>query len=77
MKVRYIAERYLDNRFTVGKVYDVVKYYKSNGNRNDRVILIDDIGNEVISYMTEIFGRKIFLDVTLEYRNDVIDLILE
>lgn len=69
-KVRYL--RGISYGLTTNKVYDVIKYDKSD----DVVVVIDDFGKSQVWYM--VYDNTVyFIDVTSEYRNSVIDGIIE
>lgn len=61
---------------TVDKVYDVIEYIKRDTYSDLIVISNDkgDVGKYIINSMN---GRKIFEEVTAEYRCEIIDGILE
>lgn len=69
-KVRYL--RGISYGLTTNKVYDVIKYDKSD----DVVVVIDDFGKSQVWYM--VYDNTVyFIDVTSEYRNSLINEILE
>lgn len=72
-KVRNIAN---DGELTKGKIYDVIK---TKINNHFLVILVlNDLGEEKW-YITKgpLSGKPYFIDVTSEYRDEVIDGILK
>ena len=77
-KVRYIGESNLRLELTNGKVYDVVSYYKSEkGIFWDDITLINDSGIAYIYDVCDFYEMPLFIDATEEYRNDIINEILE
>lgn len=77
-KVRYNKELIMGYGLTDGKVYDVIEYIKSkNGLFWDRLTIINDYGfvatHDVCDYYK---NRRVFIDVTAEFRDNVIDGIL-
>lgn len=79
-KVRYKAqEGSIKPGLTDGEIYDVVKYTQGDyGNFWDELILINDYGMDQLYDMCEYTNSILFFDdVTTEFRNEVIDGILE
>lgn len=77
-KVRYIGDDYYPD-LTNGKVYDVLnilttKYPNSN---LERVCIINDYNIKGIFFLVGFDNTPFFVDVTKEYRNKIIDGILE
>lgn len=59
-------------------IYDVVEYYISDKHSSlDTVTIINDRGIKQICYMKGWNGEELFKDYTIEYRNDIINTILE
>lgn len=56
---------------TGGKVYDAIEYDENSNS----VSIIDDLG-EIAVYYIIVLGRIWFVDVTCEYRSNVINEIL-
>ena len=75
-KVRYIGYGY--SGLTKGRVYDVIYYYSSKaGNFWDDVTVINDYGQENVYNIYDHKRNLLFKDGTQEYRNDIINEILE
>ena len=75
-KVKYIKG--LLNNLTPGNVYDVLDISEVNTVYNipvEAITIINDIG-EIIMTHTSLLGQIYFIDITAEYRNDIIDGIL-
>ncbi len=71
-KVKYVGR--LRAYLTNGKIYDVMEYSRYNYT----YIKICNDNGEVYDYpMSYEAGRTDFIDVTAEYRNDIISSILE
>ena len=67
-KVRYIGPS--KNNLTYGKVYDLMEYIKYTNSDSDLINILNDHDDSSVYY------SKYFIDVTAEYRNNVIDEIL-
>ena len=77
----YLNNYYLDRSsfagLTNGKIYDVIKVYKSkSGSFWDTITVINDDGNNVEYDLYDHKVEPYFIDVTSGYRNEVIDEIL-
>lgn len=73
-KVKYIWHNYVINgmsKLTTGKVYDVSMY-----NSEDKKITISNDSNMLWTCYISDRNTTFFIDVTEEYRNEVIDNIL-
>lgn len=78
-KVKYIPTDFLSFKsLTPGKVYDVINYYKGENINYDKVDVVNDLGNISCYYVYSSDNITCILeDITSEYRNDIIDGILE
>lgn len=74
-KVKFVwSDGYKD--LTINKVYDVIKYTKeTDPGEYDTIRYYDDIGKLSTSYL-RLANSTYFIDVTAEYRDEVIDGIL-
>lgn len=70
-KIKYNIDYPSNALLTYGKVYDVIGYDQSKYNPLNWVIILDD-SDRLISWLTDRF-----IDVTTEYRSEVIDDILK
>lgn len=72
-----VQKYYIPPNLTIGKVYDVISYNRNGNKEYDTLEIIDD--NNVISsyYTLDALGAEVFDDVTAEYRDGIIDEILE
>lgn len=76
-KFKYIKYNVWVNYLTLGKVYELVKYTKRN-KHPDVIEIINDNGKKCEYLLhTRVSGEFIFKEVTTEYRNEIIDGILE
>lgn len=77
-KVKYIPATHLAySRLTIGKVYDVISY-EYDLKLNCNIIYIRNDEGVTDWYFASIHNDvSVFIDVTHEYRNDVINEILE
>lgn len=76
-KVKYVSPIvYSDDSLTIGKIYDVLKYTFILINVEGIVSILDDNGNIGDYFMRNIDG-DLFIDATIEYRDGVINDILE
>lgn len=79
-KAKYIAVDYQAIYLTVGKVYDVVKYYPSNGYFDAYIEIVDDRGMLCIYNLYSINKLNkndvVFKEATAEYRDHIINGIL-
>lgn len=77
-KVIFLGSTY--SSLTIGKVYDVVKYnqgYKNQLGYSTASIVINNDFNDLLTYyIFTTFGDAIFKNITSEYRNDIINDIL-
>lgn len=60
---------------TIGKVYDLIRPVKKD-HYLEKIYIFDDLGNEGSFILKTISGKNVFIDVTSEYRNSVIDEII-
>lgn len=74
-KVRYIGSGYF-TYLTNDKVYDVVDYYPSRVEYNDKIRVINDQDMLNDYYLYGNSNEPLFEDVTMVFRNEVIDNIL-
>lgn len=65
----------INNKLTIGKVYDVIKHIPKSVYSYDKIYIINDLGEEE-SFLIDFMGNTFFEDGTTEYRNNVIDGIL-
>lgn len=82
-KVKCVCNRYFPNILTVGKIYDVIEFTPMHQDIEDVVYIINDKGSKNSYYTRHILawennnvGDHIFIDITMEYRNELIDEIL-
>lgn len=73
-KFKCLHESY--NYITEGKVYDALDYIERRGSFSDLLFIKNDIGDSHKYIINSVNGRKIFEEVTAEYRNVIIDGIL-
>lgn len=68
---------------TYGKVYDLLEYLiyyeyvKYNDPSEDSIVIVNDEGISRTYSLYDFDQNPIFIEVTLEYRNEIIDEILE
>lgn len=77
MKVMYVKKNAVGNTasLTDGKVYDVINFTQTSS--SDTITIVDDYG-EIRKYFLSIFNHnKIFRNVTIEYRSEIINEILK
>lgn len=82
-KVKFIGDvqKYKTFNLTYGKVYDVIKYNRNVDNdfidKYDEIYIINNEGEDIShTFPVSDTYLNIFQDVTSEYRNDIIDEIL-
>lgn len=75
VKVKYHNNYlFITQNLTNGKVYDVIDYGRKDN--RDYIFIIDDNGNKASFYTANILGELFFENVTEEYRDEIIDEIL-
>lgn len=78
MKVKYISTIDYYKTLSRDNVYDVLKCLPSNSNMLlDKFTMMNDDGYEREYYWYNSDMRLIFQDVTIKYRNEIIDDILK
>ncbi len=79
-KVKYVPNVLCYPNLTFNKVYDIIEYIPMKGIDTevnaDMAVLIDDRGLKSLYYFLTIKGGTILQDATAEYRDSVIDNIL-
>lgn len=77
-KVKYIlAAEVSYSTLTIGKVYDVISQEHDLVVEYHSIYLLNDLGLKDWYFVNAFDGRPEFIDVTHEYRNEVIKCILE
>lgn len=63
---------------TVGNVYDVIEYMPDDTRSDfDKITILDDSGFKRNYYISDILNMIVFDDISVEFRNDIIDNILQ
>lgn len=75
-KVKYIGNVFNYDNLTKGSVYDVIDYISDGKKGNYDMIHIMVDGEMDFCYISDIDYKPLFIDVTVEYRNGIIDEIL-
>ena len=75
-KVKYVYKSF--SEFKNGKVYDVLRHIPATTNSSVKIEVLNE-QNIVKKYSmwNEAYGHDYFVDITKEYRNEVIDSILD
>lgn len=84
-KVKCLHNKEWSDRLTLGKIYDVLEYFPETG-VDDSVYIVNDLGIKDCFYIhivkvdgngSIMLGSPIFIEASEEYRNDIINYILE
>lgn len=75
--VKYYPNNYKYTGITQYRVYEVIEHIVGKGKTDERIIIINDVGNHIQVFRYTIYKQLEFYDVTSEYRNEVIKEILE
>ena len=75
-KVKFVGSKTNYRHLTINAVYDVIKYTPSEKEFWDSVTIMGYEGEEHYHYMYDGDDRPVFINVTHEYRNEIINEIL-